>query len=119
MPSLLQVMIHFIEEMYYVDNSIITTSIYEFREGKRKGRVQLKCVKDNAALIIKNIILTPFGGLHNKYVVDKATNTMLFMFPTINFIIIESPRPAFAVKYECYGWFYDRQLNHLYKDHNY
>jgi hypothetical protein len=105
--------------MYDVDNSMITTSIYDIREGKRKGRVQLKWVKDNAAIIIKNIILTPFGGNDNKYIINTATNTMLFMYPTINFIIIECPRPAFAVKYECLGWFYDRQLNHLYKEHSY
>ena len=115
--SLLSSMKDFFVSMYDEDNPAKTLRMYDIREGKRFGRVQFQWDKENACLIIKHIFLTPFGGIHNKYVVDKTSKEMLWMYPTLEAIIVENPKTVFALKYQSFGWNFNFLTNELYLQH--
>jgi hypothetical protein len=117
--TLMFTMICFLEDMYDVENSMMTTRMYDIKEGEREGRVQLKWDKESATMYIKNIFLAPYGGTKNKYVIDQASKDMLRMFRVMDAVIVECPKPFLVAKYKPLGWDYDEDTNQLLLEHPY
>jgi hypothetical protein len=108
-PSLLDVMVMFVNRYHDEDNGMITTSDWDFAEGTRRGRVQLKWWKAKQTVLIKEIYLTP-NGLQPKYRVDASARALLQearMQTAVKSVVIERACEGIIDMFIELGWMYN------------
>jgi hypothetical protein len=118
MPQpLFDVMVQFVNRYHDEDDSTLTTSEWDFAEGTRKGKVQLMWWKEESALLIKEIHLTP-NGLRPKNCVDASSRALMqdekrVLKAVVKSIVIVKACEGITDKFVKLGWLYDAQTANL------
>ena len=118
MPQpLFDVMVQFVNRYHDEDDSTLTTSEWDFAEGTRKGKVRLMWWKEESALLIKEIHLTP-NGLSPKNRVDASSRALMQdekhgLKVAVRSIVIVKACEGILNKFVELGWLYDAQTENL------